>query len=639
MADNRQMRRLMVGAGVVSAVLLETLRVLAPSLVRSGDAGLSAALTAAAIATAVFVVPLVLAAGVERLGAARLWLAGGTVLAVGRAVLITSPGPRVQLVAAAVAVAGAGLALTALAAGSPPGDDRGGRLGVLCGLAAATTLHVVTATRGLIWPDDTLAVTGSLVVVAAVLATLRPVGRVLGGPPTEEPDAVAWPWWALAPLLVFTGIVTGVPGRVAVATGWDPGTVGVTVVIGQLGAVTAGLLSVRIGGLRAGTGAAVLVLVGAVLGLEPVGWRGVIGQVTVAVGLGTLVGCAAPRSRVAPAAARRRRALTTAGSLALAAAAVASFYLTYQVPVRLDNRLVLLALALLAVGLAATTAVTTNGRPVDPRIDVRAVLQLAVVSGLVLALAGLGARVETDPAVLEADDELRVATYNVRSGFDPDTRFDPARQARLLRDYAPDVVVLNEVDRGWFATGGHDMLTIFAAELGLPHVRFGSAADEVFGNALLSRFPVAEFVSEPLPRGRDPMPRGSIAAVLELHDGDSIGVVGTQLSQDDDPAETRLPQARAVAATVARLRERQVPTVVLGDLYAEADSAELASFDVLVDDVVPAGTATFPADEPTTHRSHVLASPDLRRLRVDVPDEPASPHLPVVVSLRRIPGL
>ncbi len=639
MADNRQLRRLLLGAAVVSAVLLETLRVLAPSLVRAGDAGLTAGLVAAAIGCLVFALPLLLAAGVERFAAHRLWLGGGLALAAGRTVLVFAPGGTTQLAGAAVAVAGAGLALTGLAAGSPSDTDRHARLGVLCGVAAATTLHVVTATRGLIWPDDPLAVAGSAVVVVAVLAVLRPVGRVIAAARGGEPVAAAWIWWSLAPLLALTGMVTGVPGRVAIATGWDSGTVAVTVAIGQVAAVTAALLVPRIGGLRAGVGAALLVLVGTVLGLEPVGWRGVSGQLALAVGLGAVIGSRAPRSHAAVTAAVRRRALTTAGALAAAAAAVSVYYLAYQLPIPGDNRIVLLALAMVAVGLGLGVAVTTNGRPVDPRIDVSAVLRLVVAAGLVLSLAGLGGRVETSSAVLEADGDLRVATYNVRSGFDPDTRFDPAAQAHLLREYAPDVVVLNEVDRGWLATGGHDLLTIFAAELGLPHVRFGGAADEVFGNALLSRYPVTEFVSEPLPRGRDPMPRGSIAAVLELHDGDSIGVVGTQLSQADDPAETRLPQARAVAATVARLRERQVPTVVVGDLYAGADTAELASFSMLVDDVLPAGTATFPADAPTEHRSHVLASPDLRRLRTDIPEVPASPHLPVVVTLRRIPGL
>ena len=639
MADNRQPRHLLLGAAVVSAVLLETLRILAPSLVRAGDAGLTAALAAAAVGCLVFAVPLLLAVGATRLGAHRLWLGGGLALAAGRAVLIAAPGGQTQLAGAAIAVTGAGLALTALAAGSPAHSDRHARLGVLCGVAAATTLHVVTATRGLIWPDEQFALVGSVVIVAAVLAVLLPVGRVLATEPGDGPLAAAWTWWSLAPLLALTGIVTGVPGRIAVATGWDTGTVAATVAIGQVGAVTAALLVPRIGGLRAGTGAALLVLVGTVLGLEPVGWRGVIGQLALAVGLGAIIGSRSPRSRATVGVAGRRHALTTAGALAAAAAAVAVYYLAYQLPIQADNRLVLLALAVVAVGLGVGVALTTNGRPVDPRIEVSAVLRLVGVAGLVLALAGLGGRVEPRSAVLEADGDLRVATYNVRSGFDPDVRFDPAAQARLLREYAPDVVVLNEVDRGWLATGGHDMLTIFAAELGLPHVRFGGAADEVFGNALLSRYSVTEFVSEPLPRGRDPMPRGSIAAVLELHDGESIGVVGTQLSQADDPAETRLPQARAVAATVARLRERQVPTVVVGDLYAEADTAELASFSMLVDDVLPPGTATFPADAPTEHRSHILASPDLRRLRADIPEHPASPHLPVVVTLRRIPGL
>jgi endonuclease/exonuclease/phosphatase family metal-dependent hydrolase len=225
----------------------------------------------------------------------------------------------------------------------------------------------------------------------------------------------------------------------------------------------------------------------------------------------------------------------------------------------------------------------------------------------------------------------------VRFGFDLDGRFSAQEQARLLRDLAPDVVVLNEVDRGWLTTGGHDALKIIAEELGLPYVMFARAADEVWGNALLSRYPIAERASESLPAGSDPMGRSQLAAVLTLDDDRRLGIVGTHLSHLDDQGDTRLPQARAVAATVAVLRERQVPTVVLGDLNAPPGSSELATFVPLVDDMLPEDAFTYPSNDPIDRLDHILASSEFRPDEVFLPEVTLSDHRPVIIDLRFVP--
>lgn len=645
MAERRQVSAAVFGAAVASFGFLESLRVLAPSLLRAGDDGVTAAVAATVLGVTVFSSAIALAASVGRLGAHRVWLVGALALLLGRSSLsLPVATGQVQLAAAAMAVAGALAAITGVAAGAPPGADRAARTGAVIGMSAAGAVHAGTATAGWIWPSTSAATVGSLLVVLAIAGALVPTAKALTAPThpslagtdSEVPTAPAWPWWSLTPLMVLGGIVGGVPGRVAVATGWDAGTVAVTVAIGQATAVLGAVLAPRLGGVRTGVGGAVLVLIGTASTLAPTGWQGVLGQVGVATGIGAIVGIDIPRTGRPGAAGVRRRALTTSGAFALFAAITTVHYLSYEWPIPGGSPAVLLATAAFAAALGFTMAWVTRGRVIHTTVDAIAALRVLMVLGLAVVLVGLGGQPTPRAAVYDADGDLRVATYNIRSGFDADRHFDPAAQARALRDHSPDVVVLNEVDRGWLATGGHDALQLFAAELGLRHVRFGGAGDAVFGNALLSRYPIGEFVTEPLPQGRDPMPRGSVAAVLDLPDGGTLGVVGTQLSQDEDPTATRLPQARAVAATVARLRERQIPTVVAGDLYADADSAVLSSFEPLVDHVMPSGTTTFPSDDPQLHRSHVLASSDLRRLRLEVPATRASTHLPVIVTLRPV---
>ncbi|MDM4777950.1 hypothetical protein QTS76_01515 [Micromonospora sp. b486] len=72
-------------------------------------------------------------------------------------------------------------------------------------------------------------------------------------------------------------------------------------------------------------------------------------------------------------------------------------------------------------------------------------------------------------------------------GFGLDGRLDLDAVARELR--GADVVLLSEVDRGWWLNGGHDTLALLAGRLEMPYV-FAPAADPVWGDAVLSRFPM-----------------------------------------------------------------------------------------------------------------------------------------------------
>jgi endonuclease/exonuclease/phosphatase family metal-dependent hydrolase len=95
-----------------------------------------------------------------------------------------------------------------------------------------------------------------------------------------------------------------------------------------------------------------------------------------------------------------------------------------------------------------------------------------------------------------------------------------------------------------------------------------------------------------------------------------------------------------VAGTVARLRARDLPTVVLGDLGTRDGTTTLDSFDALVTTALPENSTTYPSWAPTDQRDHVLLSPELRRSTVETPATIASSHLPVIVTVEfRSPGL
>src|SRR5690606_38670379 len=115
--------------------------------------------------------------------------------------------------------------------------------------------------------------------------------------------------------------------------------------------------------------------------------------------------------------------------------------------------------------------------------------------------------------------------------------------------------------------------------------------------------------------------------------GRQLGVVGTHLSHIEDQGATRLPQARAVAGTVAWLHERSIPTVVLGDLNAEPDSQEIATFGSFVEPTLRSGNPTWPSWEPQVQIDHILVSPSIEVLEAATIASEASDHLPLVADI------
>jgi endonuclease/exonuclease/phosphatase family metal-dependent hydrolase len=309
---------------------------------------------------------------------------------------------------------------------------------------------------------------------------------------------------------------------------------------------------------------------------------------------------------------------------------VLAHYAAYDIPLPVPGRSALLAAAL---GLMASALVALR-RPAAA-VAPSGSLHGLVATGLVAALLIVpGSRLPSVEVGERATDvaALEVILANVHMGFDDRGRFTAPEMARLFAAEDADVVVLNEVDRGWLTTGSHDVGRVLEVGSGLRMV-FAPAADDVWGNAILTHLPVSEVVVERLPRGRDAMWRSVLVVVLDLPDGDQVAVVATHLSHVDEQGDTRLPQAQAVAGIVARMRERGLPVVVAGDLNADADGAELAAFAGLVVDAGPIGVPTYPSSGPRVRIDHVLVSPEIAVVRRRVMDARLSDHRFVQVTL------
>lgn len=246
---------------------------------------------------------------------------------------------------------------------------------------------------------------------------------------------------------------------------------------------------------------------------------------------------------------------------------------------------------------------------------------------------------------------LRLATYNIRWGLGADGTRDLSRTAAVLRAMDADIVVLNEVDVNWRRSRNMDQPAYLAQAAGYPYVYFapalrtwasGTLGTSLYGNALLSRYPLGQTRTVPLPAGPGREPRAVLVAQVSVN-GNTLTVLGTHLGLNREERLAQTALLRELAAT------EPGPVVLMGDFNALPDAPEIRRLTAAPGDLVDAHTVagrgaglTFPAPAPTARIDYVFVSPDLAPhvtaagpWPADASDHlaDASDHLPVVVDL------
>jgi endonuclease/exonuclease/phosphatase family metal-dependent hydrolase len=93
--------------------------------------------------------------------------------------------------------------------------------------------------------------------------------------------------------------------------------------------------------------------------------------------------------------------------------------------------------------------------------------------------------------------KVRVLTWNIHKCIGGlDRRYDPMRIAETIAHYAPDVMLLQEVDEGARRSNGDRQVDLLGEVLGYHHRAFFSNVQVrgggEYGNAILSRYPIVE---------------------------------------------------------------------------------------------------------------------------------------------------
>jgi endonuclease/exonuclease/phosphatase family metal-dependent hydrolase len=197
---------------------------------------------------------------------------------------------------------------------------------------------------------------------------------------------------------------------------------------------------------------------------------------------------------------------------------------------------------------------------------------------------------------------------------------------------SPDVLLLQEVVRGWMIDEQHDALGVLAERLGMPYV-FGPNIGDLYGNAILSRFPMTDVkrVHYAVQPSAKHQPRGAVGVRI----GDVL-IVTTHLDEIQDAESSAIRQEQV--RTIFREWDGEKVAIIAGDMNAEPGALEMGLFsEAGYGDLaggVPGGTTTDGSGKRIDYIWGIGVLPSNPHTVSAIP-MPPSDHLAVVVNVTK----
>ena len=223
---------------------------------------------------------------------------------------------------------------------------------------------------------------------------------------------------------------------------------------------------------------------------------------------------------------------------------------------------------------------------------------------------------------------LTVATYNIHGAVGSDGSFAPERVAGVLEEIGADIVALQEVPLG--GANMPDVLELLQESTGLAaaSARTCMISGRAYGNAILSRYPIAATRAIDISFGSRE-PRGALDADILCHTH-PLRIIATHLGLS--PAE-RQAQVRKLLQV---FDTEEMPVILLGDVNEWFMWGKPLRWLVSHFQAVPA-PRTFPARLPLFALDRIWIRPRHRLSHVRAHASPlarmASDHLPLVARI------
>ncbi len=609
---------------LATTLMLQSVRVFVSYLVFVIDQ--SQRTTIAIIAIAVFAFPILTWLFTRFSTAAQVLTAAVFALALGRLVVQLVEQPVTRLAASAVAVAAWGVLLVLVVVTY----RRAAATGLITGLALDLAIRTARGSLDLPWMPGWFQTLVATVMIAGLIG-IAVTSRLEPGAGCDWRSASALV--VIGPAIALFHLVTGNPAFVSTHTGLSAGASSALLAGGMAFGVVIAVLRLLALSLGAGGGpmAGRFILFDAAIGgialsfawngdgLAPLG----VFFATVTVTEMTLFALAAGNGTSArsllPAA-----TLTTSGLL-LQFAALFLYYTDT------GSGMMLAIIWISLVGGTLISALSLSAALRGAALNLRRYAIPVAATGVLLAVSiGWTLATSNTPQARESDDDaLTAITYNIQSGFSRDNRWDLNATAEVIEDSGADIVFLQEVSRGWLVTTGNDEMAWLSRTLDLPYAWGPASTDDLWGNAILSRYPI---LSERVVKydSTQNLRRSALIVELDAGDGRVVTAIATHLDNPDEASDARAEQVEQLADLI----DLNQTTILAGDFNMAPDDPLIQSLVAAgLIDAAEAGGAPETTSENGRRIDYIFVTEDIGVESASVINSDASDHKPVVVTL------
>lgn len=250
--------------------------------------------------------------------------------------------------------------------------------------------------------------------------------------------------------------------------------------------------------------------------------------------------------------------------------------------------------------------------------------------------------------------KLKIMTYNIASGHTFDhiqsaeeasgkLPYDLHKCADVIASIAPDICGMNEVDNYMSRSGRVSQTEQIGEHTGMKGffgkaISFDFDADGAYGNAVLSRFPIleAETIPIPDPERKDEHAYYETRAVTRV----KLDVNGTVVTVLQTHFGLAIAEHQNAQVTLLKLLDQtEGPVILMGDFNIRPSDFLLNPIRERLQDTAALADGYFktfpsyPCNHPDCKIDYVFVSNHFKPLRLEIPQTSASDHLPYVVEV------
>lgn len=230
---------------------------------------------------------------------------------------------------------------------------------------------------------------------------------------------------------------------------------------------------------------------------------------------------------------------------------------------------------------------------------------------------------------------IKVLSYNIHHGENTNGVQDISGIANVILATNPDLVALQEVDSCTNRVKKQNLMKELADQTGM-YVYFGKAMNHDgggYGNGILSRYPIEQMHTVPLPAKTEKgEPRCAAIVTVKLPGDSLLQFASTHLDHLEDPVS----RAAQIQILLQHVSNTSIPLILAGDLNAAPTAKEIAPLKTIFFDASEKLGPTWPSTAPTKRLDYILLSHKARwelMNAVVLEETVASDHRPVICDL------